>query len=256
MGSLKRIALAVLVLSSAVVVVTSPAFATPRLTTSTGTRPDNGAVSPFLSPIGDTLANSLTVTTLVAAGSRRGVSFSWTTFALVSQAATCIKVTASGEVVPTHTRIALYSLDFLGCREDAGGSRIDFAFNHISSSNPFYIHLTTNNGGGSGTAVLEIPPGSSIDWFFKSGALDICQMRIQPQSMLGGTLTDGSVSRIRSIALAPGRTVDFSLPIAFGRGFCPDPRFRMNLLAVTGLAYTFDGPVANTPTIQTTSRLP
>ena len=255
MRAIRRSALVVLVLVSAVVVVAAPAFATPRLTTSTGTRPDNGAVSPFMSPIGDTLTNSITITVRVAAGARSGSSFGVRNLAGGSDSVTCIKATVSSEVVPTHTRIAIYSFDFLGCRTDSAGLRVDIVTNHISSSSPYYLHITTNNGGGSATGVFELPEGSSIDIFIKSGGLDVCQMHAGPQSLRGVTITDGSVTRTRTMSIASGTTIDFSLPRALTTA-CPDPRARTSETSVTPIAFTFDGPVGNTPIIQTTSRLP
>ena len=256
MKAFRRVALVALVLVSAVVVVASPAFATPRLTTSTGTRPDGGAVSPFVSPIGDTLTNSITVTTAVAAGTRRGSSLSVTSLARAADAITCIRVTASGEVPSTHTRLAIYSLDFLGCRDDTLGAVVHVVVNHISSSNPYYFHLTTNNGGGSGTAVFEIPTGSTIDIFVKNAGIDVCQVTVGPQSVNGVVITDGSVSRARTINVAStARSVRFALPRALTTG-CPDPAQGGTQNSVTAIPFTFDGLAANTPVIQTTSRLP
>ena len=248
MGALRRVALLMLALVSVVVMASSPAFATPRLTTSTGTRPDNGAVSPFISPIGNTLDRSITITFRTAVGARLGSSFSYTSFLGTRIAFTCLRVTASGEISPTHTRIALYSFDILGCRDDAGGSVITFATNHISSSNPWYIHLTRSLGGNSADAVLEIPAGSSLSFVFLIDGADHCESIVQPQSIRGITLTE----RARTIALNTTTTIDFSLP-SFGR-VCPDPRGRLAMAAVTSLPYTADDGTSYT--IQDTSRLP
>ena len=139
MRTARRLTLLALMLVSAVVVVASPAFATPRLTTSTGTRPDGGAVSPFVSPIGDTLTNSITITTVVAAGTRRGSSFTVTNLARAADAITCIRIDSLKRgPADTHTpRDLRIRLPRLPRRRP--GVRVDVVVNHISSSNPYYL---------------------------------------------------------------------------------------------------------------------
>jgi hypothetical protein len=245
MKAFRRLALVALVLVSAVVVVASPAFATPRLTSSTGTRPDGGASTPYITPIGDTLTRSITITFSSRPGARAGSSLTMRTLGGLTDGLTCIRLTISGWVTTTHTTISIDSISFLGCREDNVGLRIDIVVNHSSSSNPYFIHFTGVPAANSTTGKFLIPAGSSIDLFIKNAGVDVCQAQVQPQSVAGVTLTD----RNRLISVASGPTIEYSLPNAAGGAACPDPRARGTQTAVTAIPYISDDGTAYVATV-------
>ncbi len=111
MKSLRGGVLVALVLISALVVIASPAFATPNLTSSTGTLP----VSPFLTPTSASTSSS----------TFRGVSTSLAIPAL-GLAVTCRQSWGSGYVdAATHTNFRITSLSFNGCTVDGGLGTVD-----------------------------------------------------------------------------------------------------------------------------------
>jgi hypothetical protein len=217
MRAFRHLALVALVLASAVVVVASPASATPALTTSTGTRPDGGAVEPFLTPIGDTLRRSITISQTF--GARRGSSFSFVNLNTRITSLTCIRVTASMFPDVTHTRSRIPSLSFDGCLIDNDSTiKGEVTFTSISSSSPFFIHFTRIQDG-SMEGMLEIPAGQGISFDLKSipGGATLCEITLYPQSL-------------RLILLTPNRTltvrhhlVRYTLDNAPGGGQCPNP---------------------------------
>ncbi len=111
MKSLRGGVLVALVLISALVVIASPAFATPNLTSSTGTRP----VSPFITPTSLSTSSS----TFRAAG----ISLSIPALGL---ALTCRQSWGSGYTdAATHTNFRITSLSFNGCTVDGGLGTFD-----------------------------------------------------------------------------------------------------------------------------------
>jgi hypothetical protein len=236
MRAFRHLALVALMLASAVAVVVSPAFATPRLTTSTGasgSRPDNGAVIPFITPIGDTLTRSITISETYAA--RAGLSEALRNLAGATFTITCIRVTASMFPDITHTRLKITSLTLDGCRLDESGLRVDVV-SEISSSKPAFIHFTRVTAGPprSADGVLEITARRSLSSHIKLGANDICVITLIPQSFrLRSTSTNRTIE-ISDI------TLRVTLDSALGGSACPDPAILGQLRSITNLRYTED----------------
>jgi hypothetical protein len=236
MRAFRHLALVAAVLASAVVVVASPAFATPRLTTSTGAsggRPDNGAVSPFVTPIGDTLRRSLTVSETYAAG--LGSSFRARTLAGGEASTTCIRVTASAFADITHTRVKVTSKTYDGCRGDQTGLRSDIV-SEVNSSKPAFFHVTRAIAGPplSADGVFEITARRSLSQHIKSGAADVCVLTFVPQSIRVRV-----TSTNRTITVSDP-TVRFTLDSAAGGTSCPDPRVLAEQRSGTNIRYTED----------------
>jgi hypothetical protein len=134
MSVLRSVALVALVLVSASIVVASPVFATPNITASSGTT----AVSPFITPIGNT--RSLSV------GSSTNSSLVLPT---LSSTVSCTTSTIAGYVATTNTQLKLTSMSFGGgnaarnCRVSPAGTidnRPDITCT-ATSSNPWFLHL-------------------------------------------------------------------------------------------------------------------
>jgi hypothetical protein len=134
MKALKTIALAVMALATGLVIVASPAFATPNLTASSGTR----TVSPFFTPIGNT---------------RSGLSGlsndSQITIPTIGTTIICSNSTIRGYVDTTHTQIRITSLSFgddggacvLNPRVGTVDNRPDITCT-ATSANPWLLHVT------------------------------------------------------------------------------------------------------------------
>jgi hypothetical protein len=183
MNALKRIVLAVLVLAATVSVVVAPAFATPALTTSSATlpfgRPDGGAVSPFITPIGNTTASSITITQNL--GARQGLSITATNHANFRFSVTCFEFRGSGYVDRTHTQIRITRLD-LRCEDDPAGNVVRVTLRTVSSTTPYLIHFRRDPIGGnvSWDGSFIIPAGSVIE--MEEEAIR-CGVHVLPQSI-------------------------------------------------------------------------
>jgi hypothetical protein len=236
MKSLRRAALVALALVSAVVVVASPAFATPRLTTSTGTVPDGGAVRPFVTPIGDTLTSSITISQTFAA--RAGFSVASTALDRTASTVTCVRLTASGHAFATHTRISISSFHLDGCRTDGTNLVVHASSLGINTSTPMKIHITSIDGAipTSSNGTLEIPPGAGLSFSIKSGAVTVCTETVIPQSLRLRLTT-----RNRTIELSDP-TVRYGLDRGFLFAGCPDPSRTARFDSVTAIRYTTDTP--------------
>jgi hypothetical protein len=159
---LRTSVLALLLVASAVVVVASPAFATPRLTVSTGTaaRPDNSAVSPFITPIGNSETSGLTITNRYT--SRRGSSFKARSAARTDVNVTCSELRASGFVGLTHTQLRVSSIAFTMCKIDQGTITATVTAIGVDSATPILLHLTRDAGGGSWDGTFNISRGQTF----------------------------------------------------------------------------------------------
>jgi hypothetical protein len=133
MMSLKRSVLLALMLMSVVVVAASPAFATPNITASSGSRP----VSPFVTPIGNTSTSS---SDGLSTDSR--LSIGGTDVA-------CRTANARGYVDVTHTNVKLTSVTFGdgrgGTCSATGGGRVDgdSIDGGATSARPWHLHVRT-----------------------------------------------------------------------------------------------------------------
>jgi hypothetical protein len=211
MKSLKGAVLLALVLVSALVVVASPAFATPRLTSSTGTaaRPDNGAVSPFITPIGDTVRSSINAT------SPRSDFSALIIGGLATYTITCSS-RGTAYVGVTHTQAILTSLVFETCRDSLNGSpRVSTTVS--SPDHPWFLHVRAAAGANSWDGTVNIPAGSTASIITRPIGQD-CRITVGPQSV---RLRDTDRAATRTIEVSD-RTVRFSLDAGSTSG-CPDP---------------------------------
>ncbi len=141
MHSLRKILVVMLALVAAVVVVASPAFATPNITASSGTR----AVSPFITP-------STNTSSQFTARSTNAVL----SIPAIGSSITCAVASISGYASTTHTQIRITSMTFgdgsgRSCQttwRGAGGGIVgDKAACASSSAAPYALHLRTFNAG-------------------------------------------------------------------------------------------------------------
>ena len=171
MKSLKKGALAALVLVVALVVVAQPAFATPRLTTSTGT----AAVSPFITPVS---ADSRSHSTFTAGRTSLSIS-------ALGLSVTCLTSSGSGYVPATHTRFAITSLSFgTGVAGDcvttpAGSVDGNRVHCDVNTRTPWYLHVTSVVGVSSQGAV-EIANNARCRFVVTLGALGSSTVTIEP----------------------------------------------------------------------------
>ncbi len=124
-----------LVLVGTVAVIATPAFATPNITASSGTRP----VTPFITPMGNTRDSSSRASSIDFTLSFGGASLACRTAGL------------TGYVAITHTQLRVTSLLFGDGRgatcTGTGGMTVDgdSIVSGASSANPWHLHLKTNN---------------------------------------------------------------------------------------------------------------
>jgi hypothetical protein len=136
MKAMRSSALVALVLLTALVVVVAPAFATPNITASSGTR----AVSPFITPIGSTTSLS----------TARGTNLTIAVPALGSTVS-CDQATVSGYVDTTHTQMKIISMSFGtgragSCTVRPAGTVDGNRFTcTATSANPGFFHAKTVN---------------------------------------------------------------------------------------------------------------
>jgi hypothetical protein len=210
MKTLRSGVLVALVLVSAVVVVASPAFATPNLTSSTSSRagrPDNGAVSPFITPIGTTTTNSIEVNDRYGSGS--GSSFTARNALRITVSLTCSSLEVRGFAGVTHTQLTISRIDFNECKSDQTGDGAT-----VTTRPNYFLHVTSQPAASSGGGVFIIPPGGNVNIDIGAGR---CVLTVRSGSVRG-TATD-NIERIN----INDRTVIFNLD----RGsptFCPDHR--------------------------------
>ena len=144
-----------LVLMAASVVVAAPAFATPRLTESTG----SSAVSPFITPIGTTTSTSVGTSTN-------------SNLALPSSGSTvsCTTSTVSGYVDRTHTQLKLTAVSFGGgdaarnCRVAPAG-RVDNTPDitcTATSAAPWFLHVRTVISATSSSGTVNLTSSCTV----------------------------------------------------------------------------------------------
>jgi hypothetical protein len=184
MSALTRsVIVAFALIATAVAVVAAPAFATPRLTSSTATlpfgRPDGGAVSPFITPIGNTTASSITINQNL--GFRNGLSITATNHLNARFSITCFEFRGSGYIDRTHTQIRITRMDPLRCQDDLAALPVRVTLRTVSSTDPYFIHLRRDaTRGVSWDGTLNIPAGSVIEVFEEFLR---CGVHILPQSI-------------------------------------------------------------------------
>jgi hypothetical protein len=228
MKALRRGVLGALLLTSAVVVVAAPAFATPRLTTSTANVPDGGAVSPFWTPIGSTTSNSVTITHTSAA--RRGLSISGLNASGLLVTATCRTTNATAFAGLTHTRLTVSSLSFTGCTVDGLGLAVT-----VTTRPPYFLHERVAIVGHSWEGVLELPAASEMTIRVTDPINGDCELSIRPQSIFSEVTDEATTLVIESpfvvfnLNRGPPRT-------------CPDHRTNgtLTVTIVTDYVYAVD----------------
>jgi hypothetical protein len=190
--SLKSGLLVALVLMSAVVVIASPAFATPNLTDSSGTRP----VAPFITPIGNTTDSSVAAT---EDGTSRFTAFSTL---LGSNIVVSCASTAQGHVLATHTRAVIDTLRFDSCRTSVGGTVV-VRTNADSTRCPFFLHVARRNAGAtSWDGTFNIPTCGSITIEITGLPLGAsCGISLTVPQSIRGTDTDVVATRATSLSI-------------------------------------------------------
>jgi hypothetical protein len=230
MKGLRNGVLVALVLASVAVGIASPAFATPRLTTSTGTavRPDNGAVSPFFTPIGRSEGSAITITDVYPFG--QGWSFKARTASGTTLRETCSRVRASGFVGPTHTYIRISELEFTECKIDGLNIPSVAQVMGVDSETPLRIHLRRSAGASSWDATLNIGPGRAIT--LTAAGIVACRLFIGPQSI---TARDTDV---RTQLEIPSSPAVFKSEAGSDPNVCPVPQAGVGFIeAATAITY-------------------
>jgi hypothetical protein len=176
----------VLLVASTVIAIASPAFATPRLTTSTsgsfqegGGRPDGGAVSPFFTPIGASATSEITITN--AFGRNLGPSFRAITAGGTPVQFTCSRAQASAFVGPTHTRLRITRLGFVECKIDLGGVTATFTTEGVTTTAPLFLHVRREAIVPDWEGTLNIGAGQNLRIITTIGLA--CRLTLGPQSI-------------------------------------------------------------------------
>lgn len=179
MSAMKRSVLIAFALLSAVVVVASPAFATPNITASSGTR----AVAPFITPITSTRSQFT--------GSARDTRL---TIDAVFSTIECTTTIVSGYVDTTHTQARITSLSF-GNRSGrdcvvrtglgSGTVNADEITCTATSANPWLLHMRARNG------------ASTTSWDGTINNTSSCSFAIT----VGGSTCDFTIPAGQSIAV-------------------------------------------------------
>ena len=168
--------LVALVLASALAVVVSPAFATPNITASSGTRSADiqraGAVTPFITPS----TNTRSEYSGVAPGTRPSLTVP------AVGAVECDTSNVSGYASTTHTQIRITSVTFSrNCRvaDRPGGSRIGKSLDTpniscaVDSFTPWFVHVRDVRANSSSSGTVNLVPSS-----MGGGRVEVCTVRI------------------------------------------------------------------------------
>jgi hypothetical protein len=151
MGLLRGAVLAALVLASASILIGSPAFATPNLTASSGTR----AVSPFITP-------STNTTSLYTAAS----TDSQLVLPALGSTVSCRTASVSAYASTTHTQLRLVSVIFgngSDCSVSPAGTVEEQPINcTATSANPWLLHIRSLPGGTSAAGTPNVTSSCRI----------------------------------------------------------------------------------------------
>ena len=208
MKVMKAGVLIALVLVSAVVVVASPAFATPNITASSGTR----AVAPFITPLGNTTTSSITAPSTDSSFATRARD------GRTPATLTCRDTRSSGYVdTSTHTQGRITRLDFTNCRSDELGAGVSVTTT-ASSANPFFLHVRSGpDANGNSTGTFNIPTNGSITVTVTVFGIRACSFSVGPQSV---RVTFNNTTTILTVN---DSTIRFSNTTAINDS-CPDDR--------------------------------
>ena len=187
--------LVVLVLISAGVLVSSPAFATPNLTASSGNRP----VAPFITPLGNTRDSS-----------SRGVVVSPETARLTLGGTniSCRTANAIGYVTVTNTQLRLTSMKFGDgrggtCTISTGGTiDNDMIIGGASSINPWHLHVRSNDAANR-SAAGTINISTSFSFSATNGGVS-CDFTVSARQSVAVTYTYGTTSLVVDGTLTVG----------------------------------------------------
>jgi hypothetical protein len=234
MTALRGGVVAILLLATAVAVVAAPAFATPRLTSSTSLigPPDGGAVSPFFTPIGNTTTSSERISQALMAPFV-GLSFTARTSTRAVFPMTCRMTTAAGDVPRTHTQLRLSTFALTNCIIDNNANLIAQPLTRP----PYFVHVRAAAGLNSWDGSFNIQQGSHIPVSVRQMGREVCFFEIDSQSL---RLRDTDVRRDLTIA---DSTVRHTLIREAVAGTCPNPREGLATMA-TGTPYVM---VPDTP---------
>jgi hypothetical protein len=233
MKKLPRGLLVALMLASAVAVIASPAFATPRLTTSTGTRPDGGGVSPFFTPVGSA-TSSITINQSYG-GNRRGLSVRGRDKDGNAFSFTCDEIRASGHVLATHTRLTITRLDLGRCTIDSVVGTLSVVVS-ANATTPCFLHLRSG-AAPSWEGAFELTRTCTMTVIVTAPLIgNICQFSVREQSVrLRDTDTNTQLEiRDPTVILASTR-VDSRR--------CPEDTWRigpLEVVTVTPIRYRHD----------------
>jgi hypothetical protein len=169
MKQLRTGVLVAMVLVSALVVVTSPAFATPQITASSGTedgrRPHDGrAVAPFITP-------STNTRSLYTGAATRPVL---TVPSLAGATVTCDVSNVSGYATTTHTQFRITSVSFSrNCVTNPPGRVDNDPISCAASSNrPWLLHVRTVDAARrSASGTINFPIGAGA-------GREVCTVRV------------------------------------------------------------------------------
>jgi hypothetical protein len=229
--------LAVLVLTSVVALVVSPALATPRLTVSTGSRPDAGGVSPFITPIGNSETSGLTITNRYTSG--RGLSFKARTAGGTSVVATCSELRASAFVPVTHTQIRASSFALSGCKVDGLGVPATMTTRGVDSTTPILLHARRTPAADSWDGTFNISRAQSFEIVT---TVVPCRLTLREGQSVAIRGTDA-----RTQIEANSAAVLFKSEVGSNSAFCPAPQGGAAVLeAASSMTYRHDTAITET----------
>ena len=180
--------LVVVILVSAAVIV-SPAFATPNITASSGTR----AVAPFITPIGDSARSNIVGTSTDLRYASAG-----------GAAMRCRNSIIGGFIGSTHTQITITSAvfgngavgncditsaGFSGVVRGGGGlasaGTLDSISGTATTTRPWFLHFRRGpDGGGSSVGTMNMPSGASSAFSSTDTVFGlVCQYTFAAQSV-------------------------------------------------------------------------
>ena len=194
----RALALVVLLLVSAMVVVASPAFATPNLTASSGTR----TVAPFITPVGDSARSNIIAT---STDSR----FVFPAGIVIR----CRTATFGGFVGSTHTQVAITSFTYGNGAPgacDAGGFGANTSIDGgATTTAPWFLHIRSfQAGNGSASGTINVTRAFPAFTLF-AGA---CQVTIAAQSL------DVTYTNATRLFVVSDPSVAYTGPVPCGSG--------------------------------------
>ncbi len=243
MRPLRGIVLAMGVAVLTVVVVVAPAFATPNLTASSGTR----AVAPFITPITSTTSSS----------TGRSSDFSASIDGLATTLS-CRTTILSGYVGTTHTQVRITSLSFgdggadvlSNCRVTTpignGAVQGDRATCEASSASPLFLHVRNEDPRIRGSWNFSLGFGFGGCLFPVVIGLGVCRISVDP----GGEITLVYTTTTKQFQFTSNASVAVTVRNVIN---CPIPSGSYVATVTGGFGYTPDTRRDSAPTITVAS---